>query len=349
MVVLVWFWWQRPHAPTLPNPPLKILASQDGLEFGNFAIYTHLNDKPYTNILTSQFNLALIDNTPNWYFSGNTGLRPSATVYNFNQMDQVVKFAQANHMAIQAHHLLWGEQKWLPSWLTGGHYTKQQLLGIIKNHIDTVVGRYKGQIAEWSVVNEAFSRRTHIYGLNDWWADHLKGTSYMDDAFIWAHQADPTAKLILNDFGNEGQNKVSNLMYAYVKSAKARGVPIDGIGMQMHIDGTNPPSKPAVIANMQRFAKLGVATYVTEFDVNMNDVQGSDAQKDQKEAQVYYDMLRACIESKACHSFSILGITDRETWYNYMGIKDARPLPFDSRYQPKPAYWAIRSALETGN
>lgn len=332
--------------PNLPTPPLKVLAARHGIELGNFAISNYLNVKPYASILTGQFDLALIDNTPNWYFT-NGGLRPSPTTYNFTQMDQVVAFARTHNMTIQAHHLVWGEEKWLPAWLKNGNYNKAQLLQLIHDHIMTVVGRYKGQIKEWSVVNEAFSRAQHIYGLRDWWADHIGDDSYIDDAFVWAHQADPAAKLILNDFEDETANSISNAMYTYIKSAKARGIPIDGIGMQMHIDGTNPPTKQAVIANMRRFAALGVGVYVTEFDVNMSNVKATNAVKDQKEATIYYQMMRACIESQVCHSFSILGITDKETWYNYLGTApDARPLPFNSNYQPKPAFYSLRLALQ---
>ncbi len=347
LVVLaaVLYFFNRSITPNLPSPPLKALATQHDIELGNFAISSRLGEKPYADILTGQFNLALIDNTPNWYFTGG-GLRPSPTTYNFKQMDQVAAFAQTNHIAIQAHHLVWGEEKWLPDWLKNGSYSRAQLLDIIHQHIATVAGRYSGKVKEWSVVNEAFSRSQHIYGLHDWWADHTGSQSYIDDSFIWAHQADPHAKLILNDFGNETQNSISNAMYDYIKSAKARGVPIDGIGMQMHIDGTNPPNKDAVIKNMKRFASLGVAVYVTEFDVNMNDVKLDGSAKDQKEGQIYYDMMRACIESKVCHSFAILGITDKETWYNYMGLKDPRPLPFDKKYHPKPAFYSLRSALQ---
>lgn len=334
----------RVTTPDLASPPLKALAVKHEIELGNFAISSRLNEKPYTDILTGQFNLALADNTPNWYFTDG-GLRPSPTSYNFKQMDQVVAFAESNHMAIQAHHFVWGEEKWLPAWLKNGNYKKNQLLELIHQHILTVGGRYKGRIREWTVVNEAFSRAQHVYGLHDWWADHVGDQSYIDKSFIWARQADPKAKLILNDFGNETPNGISNAMYDYIKSAKARGIPIDGVGMQMHIDGTKPPDKNLVITNMKRFAALGVEVYVTEFDVNMNDAKLSNHQKDKKEAQIYYDMMRACIESKVCHSFSILGITDKETWYNHLGLESPRPLPFDEKYRPKPAYYSLRSAL----
>jgi endo-1,4-beta-xylanase len=339
------YFFNRDSTPKLSQPALNDLASGHGVELGNFAIAKRLDEKPYADILTSQFGLALVDNVGNWHFT-DADLRPSPTTYNFSHIDQVVSFAQEHNMKIQFHHFLWGEEKWLPDWLKNGNYNKQQLLNIIHDHIKTVGGHYQGKIGEWTVVNEAFTRNMHTFGLHDWWADHIGDTSYIDQAFVWARQADPNAKLILNDFDNESQNNVSDAMYAYIKSAKARGIPIDAIGMQMHIDGSHPPAKDAVVANMKRFGDLGVKVYVTEFDVNMHDVKASNAAKEQAEANIYYDMARACIESKVCPSFSILGITDKETWYNYLGLSGAMPLPFDEHYKPKPAYYSLRSALE---
>ncbi len=335
---------KQPQTPFLPSPSLKELGQSHGIQMGNFAILSRLDEKPYTDILTSQFNLALADNTPNWHFTDG-GLRPSRTTYNFKQMDEVVDFAEKNNMRIQAHHYLWGEEKWLPEWLKKGDYSKDELMDIIHDHINTVGKRYSGRIQEWTVVNEAFSRGQHVYGLNDWWADNTGGKDYIDQAFIWARQADPHSKLILNDFNNEGMNDISNEMYEYVKGAKSRGVPIDGIGMQMHIDGTHPPTKDEVVANMNRFAALGVDIYVTELDVNMNDIQAEGDDKNKIQAGIYYDMMGACIQANSCNSFSLLGITDKETWYNYMGLKDARPLMFDKDYRPKPAFYSVRDAL----
>lgn len=345
-VSIIVLWPQSDRAPVLPEPSLQTLGARHQIDVGNFAMSSRLNEKPYTDILTGQFNLALADNTPNWYFTDG-GLRPSETTYNFKQMDQVVEFAETNHMKVQAHHYVWGEEKWLPGWLKDKKYTPQQLLRIMEDHIHTVGTRYRGRVAEWTVVNEAFTRGQHIYGLRDWWADNTGGDkTYLDKAFIAARAADSQSILILNDFNNESLNDVSNEMYEYIKDAKHRGIPIDGIGMQMHMDGTHPPTKDEVISNMKRFGELGVGVYVTEFDVNMNDVKGSDEDRNNIEASIYYDMARACIESGVCKSFAVLGITDKETWYNHMGLADARPLPFDEHYQPKPAFWALRRAFE---
>lgn len=335
----------KPKTPKLPHPPLKELAQQHDIALGNFAIANHLNHKAYTDILTTQFDYALADNTPNWYFTDG-GLRPSPTEYNFTQMDQVVGFAESHNMEVEAHHFVWGEEKWLPAWLKEGNYNKEQLLKLIEDHITTVGQRYSGRIETWTVVNEAFTRGQHLYDLRDWWADNTGDQEYIDKSFIWARQADPSATLILNDFHNESINDTSNAMYDYVKGALKRGVPIDGIGMQMHIDGGHPPTKDEVISNMKRFADLGLGVYVTEFDINMNDLQTNAHGKDQIQANIYYEMMRACIESKVCHHFAYLGISDEETWYNHIGLKDPRPLMFDKRYQPKPAFFSTRAALE---
>lgn len=335
----------QPTTPKLPQPPLKELAAKHNVKVGNFAIYNHLNVKPYTDILTQQFDFALADNTPNWYFTDG-GLRPSPTTYNFKQMDEVVNFAQSHNMPVQAHHFVWGEEKWLPEWLKNGNYTPEQLKQLMRDHIMTVGQRYRGKVTEWTVANETFSRQNNGLGLRDWWTDHIGDTSYLDDAFITARKADPNAVLILNDFNNEVENPVSDAMYTYIKDAKARGVPIDGLGMQMHIDGRHPPTKEAVIRNMQRFKEIGVKVYVTEFDVNMNDVKADGESKNHIQSDIYYEMMRACIESENCPSFAQLGITDNETWYNYLGLPDARPLMFDRQYDPKPAYWSFRDALQ---
>lgn len=341
----VWYRLNQPRTPDLPDPSLKGLASERGITIGNHAILNHINVKPYADILTEQFDFVLADNTPNWYFTDG-GMRPGPNEYNYRQMDEVMNFAESNNMPVEAHHFVWGEEKWLPEWLKQGNYTPAQLKEIMRQHILTVGGHYRGRIHAWTVSNEAFSRAQPESHLSDWWTDNIGDMSYLDDAFIWARQADPNAVLILNDFGNEAENPVSDAMYNYIKDAKARGVPIDALGMQMHIDGRHPPTKEAVIRNMKRFGDLGVKVYVTEFDVNMNDVQADAKSKDRIQGEIFYEMTRACIESEVCPSFAHLGITDGETWYNYIGLPDPRPLMFDRQYDPKPAYWGFRQALE---
>ncbi|MEI6228848.1 MAG: endo-1,4-beta-xylanase [Candidatus Saccharibacteria bacterium] len=242
---------------------------------------------------------------------------------------------------------MWGDAKWLPDWLTQGKFSREQLLDIIHNHISTVGAKYKGTVREYSVVNEAFSRKLFTGGNHDWWGDNLGYYEYIDKSFIWAREADPNAVLILNDFGNETEGEISNSMYDYIRDAKSRGIPIDAIGMQMHISGTNYPSREKVVANMKRFAGLGVKVYVTEFDVNMSGATGGLKHRGQLQAQIYSDMLGACLDvgSSICPNFGFLGLTDRQSWYNGLGIHDADPLMFNDNYTPKPAFYAVRDIL----
>lgn len=332
--------------PQLPDPPLKELAERRGLRIGSFASLKYLRERPYTDILASEFEYAIIDGEPNWRFE-NATLRPGRDDFDFTDLDKVFDFADQNDMPVRVQHLLWGDEKWLPDWLTGGNFSREELLDIIQNHIQTVGARYKGRVREYTVVNEAFSRELETGGNKDWWGDRL-GTEYIDKAFVWAREADPNAILILNDFGNETVGDISNLMYDYIKGAQARGVPIDGLGMQMHISGVNVPSKEDVVANMRRFADLGLKIYITEFDVNMHDVTASDKDKEAQQAQIYKDMLSACLEvgPEICPNFGYLGLIDRQSWYNGIGLSDADPLLFRDDYTPKPAYYAIREALQ---
>jgi endo-1,4-beta-xylanase len=334
-------------APELPNPPLKTLAAQKNIQIGTYAARDFLPDKPYKQILTSQFEYLIIDGLPNWTYEDGA-LRPSPTEYDFSRIDEIMDLARQNKMPVRLHHYVWGEKLWLPAWLKNGNYSKDQLLNLIEDHIKTVGGHYRGQVREWTVVNEAFTRKQHVKGLEDWWGERLEGTDYIDKAFVWAHEADPNSILLLNDFNNETKNSVSDAMYEYAKQALAHGVPISGIGMQMHLDGSNPPNKQDVIDNMKRFANLGLKVYVTEFDVNVHDLYLPDKQEFEIQAKVYKDMLEACVEvgSDVCPNFGLLGITDKQSWYRGLGIRDANPLAFDKDYNPKPAYFALRTVLD---
>jgi len=114
--LLVWLNFTKPVATIPPKPPLKVPAEKHKLQIGNFAILNHIYEPDYSDILTRQFHFVLANNTPNWYFTDG-GLRPSRTSFNFKQMDEVVAYAEKHAMPVQAHHFVWGGEKWLPEWL----------------------------------------------------------------------------------------------------------------------------------------------------------------------------------------------------------------------------------------
>lgn len=329
------------QAPDLPEPPLKDLAANHGIRLGMLVSVDRLDEEPYKRLLTSEFAAITSDGQIHW-----DKFRPSPTEYDFSEFDKVVAFAEANHMPIQAHHLVWNEDDSLPKWLKEGNYSQQEILKFIEDHIKTVVSRYKGRVAEWTVVNEVFPRRRNLWGTDNWLDDQLRGTDYIDKAFHWAHKADPEAKLILNDFYNETKTFASDAQYEYMKGAKARGVPIHGIGLQMHIDASRPPEKAEIIKNMRRFGDLGYQIYVTEFDTSTITVNGSPEHKERLEEQIAANVIAACIEVKSCVHFTVFGMNDRTFFAEWHGRGRQRQLLFNSRLEPKRSYHAFRAALQ---
>jgi GH35 family endo-1,4-beta-xylanase len=120
---IISYWYFSVSAPNLPKPPLKSLASKNGISLGVHAELIRLGEKPYSDILTSQFSFLTIDGESDWSIT-----YPSPTLYNFTKVDKLVSFAKAHNMPIQLHHLVWGEPVFLPSWLKNGHYTSTQLV-----------------------------------------------------------------------------------------------------------------------------------------------------------------------------------------------------------------------------
>ncbi len=212
-------------------------------------------------------------------------------------------------------------------------------------------------MTEWSVANEA-SNRSFAESGADFWNDKI-GADYIELAFRAARDADPNGILIFNDDNNQssqdaGTSRAINKMYATVEQLKADGVRVDVVGMQTHLflpwNSNVRPEKDAVIATMQKFAALGVRIYITEFDIDLAKQNGTQTDKNELEAQIYRDMVEACIESGVCDSFASWGLSDATSWITCdntwcVNDKNAEPLMFDINYNPKPAYFAVRDAL----
>jgi endo-1,4-beta-xylanase len=219
-----------------------------------------------------------------------------------------------------------------------------------------MVGRYKGRVHEWSVANE-YPSRTFWEG--DFWAEQI-GPEYVEMAFRWAREADPDAVLILNDADNESPRDAKttrNLekMYETVVDLKGKGVPVDVVGLQMHLlwkwHSPLAPTKEEVLATMNRYADLGVRIQITEFDVSLTRLPGTRDAKWAYQAQLYRDMLEACLETGVCDSLTTWGVSDSTSWITCLDAwcqtkePDADPLMFDKEFRPKPAYWAVREVL----
>ena len=335
------------------TPGLADLAAARHVTIGTEFTVGYTSDVRYCKTMQRQFNLADLSEFSDpamWLGPGQ---------YDFSATDRAVEYASRQGWRIRAAHLLWGNPDNLPGWLKTNSYTRDQYIQMMEQYITDVVARYRGRVQEWSIANEAISRSFSTGA--DFWNDKI-GPDYIGMAFSTARQADPQGVLIFNDYDNEApqdgmSTKIINKMYGTVKQLKAAGVPIDVVGMQMHLfmpwlSITTPPAKADVIATMQKFAALGVRVDITEMDVDLARQPGSQADKWAFEAGVYGDIMKACLESGVCDSFSTWDISDATSWISCtskgcLNEKNADPLIFDSSYAPKPAFFAVRDALQT--
>ena len=319
-------------------PTLRTLAQTHHILLGTAVNMDALqHDATYDSTLAREFDVVTPENVMKF-----DAVHPEKNTYTFAQADALVAFAHTHNMQVRGHNLVW--YRALPAWITKGSFTRNQLLAILKDHIFTVVGHYRGQVNMWDVVNEAVGDDATMRE-SLWYRDI--GPDYLDWAFRWAHEANPQAHLFYNDYGAEGLNPKSDAIYALVKGMLQRGIPIYGVGLQTHTSILNAPVEQDVIANMQRLAALGLKVQITEMDVQ---IQGDTRPMTQRltiQAQIYYNMLHVCLVVKTCEAFVMWGFTDRYTWIPSATRHPDAPLIFDTSYHPKPAYTALSRELKS--
>ncbi|MFQ1001992.1 endo-1,4-beta-xylanase [Modestobacter sp. SSW1-42] len=330
---------------------LRALASTTGLRIGT-AVNTDLlgEDAAYTEIVNREFNTITPENVMKWEV-----VEPQQGVFDFTGADEIVKSAQANGQLVRGHTLVWHSQ--LPAWMAtnGGTtttLTDQQVKDAVKKHVQAEAGRYKGRIWAWDVVNEAFNedgtpRQSIFYKA---WGN---STDYIADAFRWADQADPSAKLFYNDYNIEYTGPKSQAVYDLVKKLKAQKVPIDGVGFQTHL--STQYGFPDLQATMQRFADLGLDVAETEVDVRTAVKPGATEGTFTSEPlsalhaytqQAYWDQtMKACLFVQRCVSYTVWGVADSNSWIPGVFPGEGAALLFDDDYQAKPEYTVISQDL----
>lgn len=312
------------------DPPLRDLAAAHGKVIGTAVTGSELTGT-YADITGREFGSLTPGNAMKW-----GSVEPTRGSFNWAEADQIVAFAQAHHQQVRGHTLVWHSQN--PSWLTTGSWTPAQLSGLLQNHISTEVGRYQGKITAWDVVNEPFNEDgTYRSTL---WYDNL-GPGYIASALTWAHAADPAAKLYINDYNVEGVNAKSTALYNLVKSLKAQGVPIHGVGLQAHLVLGQVPA--TLQQNIQRFADLGVDVAITELDVRMQ-LPADSAKLAQQKAD-FRSVVAACAAVTRCAGVTVWGFTDADSWVPSTFPGYGAATPYDENYRPKPAYYGIAEAL----
>ena len=312
-----------------------------------------LNPK-VTNTISNNFNSIVAENCMKSMY-----LQPREGEFNFKEADKFVEFGEKHGMQIIGHTLIWHSQA--PHWFftdkNGNDVSKEVLIERMRNHINTVVSRYRGRIKGWDVVNEAILdngewRKSKFY--------EIIGEDYFKLAFEFAHKADPNAELYYNDYNTAIESK-RNGIASKIKHLLDLGVKVDGLGMQEH-HGLNFPSLSEVEATIQKFSSLRLKVMVTELDINilpnerkMMTADINEREKYKKELNPYINGLPEEVSIQLGNRYidlfklylkyadkisrvTLWGVSDKDSWLNNFPIQGRTnyPLLFDRNYDPKP-------------
>jgi endo-1,4-beta-xylanase len=335
------------------GPTLSSLATARGFTIGAGASDPEeLDDKTYANLAATEYNAIEPGNVMKMYV-----LEPSRGVYDLSQSDRVVSFAQAHRLKVTASAPIWDGNPTdygtgNPSWLSKGRFTSAELKSILRDYIMAIMQHdhrnYPGVVSRWAVVSEA----THLCG--QFCAGLGNGASgfpaYVALAYEDARAADPTVQLCYDDFDGEGLGETSDKVYKLVSYLKSKGL-VDCVGFEGQWEGEGlgeiPPAAD-ITANINRLGALGLSVYFSQVEIGLpvtKGVAGDVASEADQAAQAnaYSTLLHTCLATVACKGFFTWGITDKFAFCYKAGM--CAPLPFDRDYHPKPAYYALQSAL----
>lgn len=324
------------------------------------------SDPRLAEIVENDANIVTAENHMKWGL-----IHPGADTYDFAAADQIVQFAVDHDQVVRGHVLVWHQQ--LPSWVTNGAWTRDELIEVMREHIHTVVGHFRdnfpGVVVEWDVVNEAFyadgSRRPTIF-------QQVIGDDYIELAFRFAREADPTARLFYNDFYDNsivtlealtqglplglGASPTRTSCAAVPKCVATQdlietlnglgdvgGRPlVDGLGLQGHVFGTNPTDYQAFTSWT---ADLGIDWAITELDIALPQAAVTPAQL-AAQADAYRSVITDCLESENCSTTVIWGVCDYDSWIPAVtGGLLGRALLYDDECRPKAALPSVWAAL----
>jgi endo-1,4-beta-xylanase len=314
---------------------LRQAAVQAGVLIG--AAYSEKDDPEYLPALAKDFNSVTHEGAMKW---GAT--QPEYGVFDFGRADAMIEFAETRGMAVRGHTLIWDQAivDATPDYVTA-ITDPQELRTLMAEHIRTVVGRYRGRIDAWDVVNEPFETGGAQVYENVFY--QLLGPGYIAEAFELAHEADPDATLFLNEALVSTDSAKFDALLALTADLLVQGVPVHGVGLQGHFI-VGGPNHDELRANIAKLAALGVVVELTEVDIILRG-EGDEATRLERQRQDYFDLASACVAVEACKRITFWGFTDRHTWINGFFGPGLAPLPLDENYERKPAYFGVLDGL----
>lgn len=339
----------------------------------HFLIGTALNDDQIDGkdvksltLMETHFDSITAENVMKWDY-----IHPKPDTYHFEPADRFADLGKKSNLFLVGHTLIWHAQT--PDWVfqdaSGKPVTRDILLKRMRDHILTVVGRYKGRIQGWDVINEVVTDDGEMR--KSQWLKMI-GEDYVQKAFEYTHEADPEARLYYNDYSLYLPAKREGVV-RLIRNLQSKGIHVDGIGLQGHW-GLDYPEKLKEIENsILAFSKLGVEVMITELDVNVLPLPDKHVGADvsihfelEKGFNPYPDGLPDSVQKKLADRYAELlclflkhkdkisrvtvwGIHDGQSWLNYWPIKGRTnyPLLFDRNYQPKPAFHAVVKTIQS--
>ena len=294
----------------------------------------------YEKIVKTQFNSVTAENIMKPAF-----LHPNENTYNWTEADQLADFCKANFKRLHGHTLIWHQQ--LPQWMLNFQGSKTDWDNMMKEHIFQIVNHFKGKVTSWDVVNEAFNDDGTLR--NSIWKKNI-GDSYIAKAFQYAHEADPDAKLFYNDYSVVINPIKRKAILNFLNNLRAKGIPVDGVGIQMHIFN-GFPENAEISSSMDDIWRNDYLIHISELDISMNPLSQQMQEAPQNEltrqAEKYLYIFNAYgrIPYKYKFGITIWGIGDSDSWIRYFYNRDDYPLLFDDDYLPKPAFCKLISDL----
>jgi endo-1,4-beta-xylanase len=333
------------HAAEIPK--LRELAHSKGLFFGTAVSDSQLRRPDFTPLLLDQCSILVAENQMKW-----RATHPEQDRFDFTQADFFMDFAESHHIPARGHNLCWHEHN--PPWLDSA-ITPQNAVSLFTTHIQTVVGRYKGHIHSWDVVNEAIDpTHKNPQGLrNSLWLQNI-GEDYVELAFRTAAKTDPAAILTYNDYDIEtdapSQQAKREAVLATLQRFIKKGVPIQALGVQSHLrtnEGT--PNWNGLNKFLLEIEKLNLQVFVTELDVDDSAMPADIPERDRQVAELYRSFLGNILRHNSVKAVLTWCLSDRDSWLqNFRPRKDGlpqHPLPFDAQLNPKAAFFALRDSL----